>query len=97
MSAYGPTLPSERIGLDGRFRGRGFPEIGGLMSYEADAESQFKQAAVYVDRILHGAKPGSLPVQAPTKFSLVVNVKTAKALGIELPMSLLLNADDYIE
>ena len=79
------------------YSSRDFTEIGGLISYEADAESQFKRAAVYVDRILHGAKPGSLPVQGPTKFSLVVNVKTAKALGIELPMSLLLNADDYIQ
>jgi putative ABC transport system substrate-binding protein len=74
-----------------------FTEIGGLMSYEADAESQFKQAAVYIDRILHGDKPGGLPVQGPTKFSFVVNVKTAKTLSIEVPMSLLLNADDYIE
>jgi len=57
----------------------------------------FRQAAVYVDRIPRGAKPGSLPVQAATKFSFVINVKAAKALGIDVGISLLLNADDYIE
>jgi putative ABC transport system substrate-binding protein len=79
------------------YNDRVFTEAGGLMSYGIDYESIFRQAAVYIDRILKGAKPGSLPVQGPTKFNLVVNVKAAKALGIEIPMSLLLNADDYIE
>jgi putative tryptophan/tyrosine transport system substrate-binding protein len=76
---------------------RDFAEAGGLMSYGIEYEVIFRQAAVYVDRILRGAKPGSLPVQGPTKFSFVINVKAAKALGIDVPISLLLNADDYIE
>jgi putative ABC transport system substrate-binding protein len=76
---------------------RSFVEAGGLMSYGIEYETIFRQAAAYVDRILKGAKPADLPVQGPSKFSLVINVKTAKALGIDVPMSLLLNADDYIE
>ena len=76
---------------------RFFTENGGLMSYGTDNESTFRQAPIYIDRILKGAKPGDLPVQTPTKFSLVTNVKTAKALGIEVPMILLLRADDYLE
>jgi putative ABC transport system substrate-binding protein len=79
------------------FNDRGFVEAGGLMSYGIEYETIFRQAAAYVDRILKGAKPADLPVQGPSKFSLVINVKTAKALGIDVPMSLLLNADDYIE
>jgi putative ABC transport system substrate-binding protein len=76
---------------------RHFPEIGGLMSYGIEDETPFRQAAVYIDRILKGAKPSDLPVQTPTKFELVINVKTAKALGIEVPTNLLLTADDFIE
>ena len=79
------------------FNDRSFVEAGGLLSYGIEYEAIFRQAAVYVDRILKGAKPGDLPVQGPSKFGLVINVKTAKALGIDVPMSLLLNADDYIE
>ena len=74
-----------------------YSEIGGLISYAIDFENQFRQAAVYIDRILKGAKPGDLPVQSPTKYSFIINVKTAKALGIEVPMTLLLNADEVIE
>jgi putative ABC transport system substrate-binding protein len=74
-----------------------FAEIGGLMSYTIDFEAQFRQAAVYIDRILKGAKPGDLPVQGPSKYSFVINLKAAKALGIEVPTNLLLTADDYIE
>jgi putative ABC transport system substrate-binding protein len=74
-----------------------YTAVGGLMSYSIDWDSQFRQAAVYVDRILKGTKPGDLPVQGPTKYNLVINLKAAKALGIEVPTNLLLTADDYIE
>jgi putative ABC transport system substrate-binding protein len=74
-----------------------YPEIGGLMSYTNDFDNQFRQSAVYIDRILKGARAGDLPVQGPTKYSFLINLTAAKALGIEVPMALLLTADDYIE
>jgi putative ABC transport system substrate-binding protein len=76
---------------------RAWVEAGGLMSYGIEYETLFRQAAVYVDRLFKGAKPGNLPIQGPTKFTFVINVRVAKSLGIDVPMSLLLNADDYIE
>jgi putative ABC transport system substrate-binding protein len=74
-----------------------FARDGGLLSYGVDPVDAFRRAATYVDRILRGAKPGDLPVQFPTKFEMVVNRKTAKALGLEVPPSILLRADEVIE
>jgi putative ABC transport system substrate-binding protein len=76
---------------------RVFTEIGGLISYGNVSVDNYRRSATYVDRVLHGAKPSELPVQAPVKFKLVINLKTAKALGLDVPPMLLARADEVIE
>ena len=74
-----------------------FARDGGLLSYGPDFVDNWRRSATYVDRILRGAKPGDLPVQQPTKFELVINLKTAKALGLTIPETLLATADEVIQ
>jgi putative ABC transport system substrate-binding protein len=76
---------------------RPFVAHGGLIAYGPDILDQFRRSAAYVDRILKGEKPADLPVQAPTKYELLINAKTAKALGLELPVALVARADEVIE
>ena len=99
-----PSLPSKRaaeLALEHRVPAvsvpRWFAEQGGLMSYSARYVDLFRKAAVYVDKILKGAQPADLPVEQPTHFALVINMKTARALGIDVPESLLTRADEVIE
>jgi putative tryptophan/tyrosine transport system substrate-binding protein len=88
---------AERYRLPAIYPYRFFPESGGLMSYGIDTVNVFRQAASYVDRILKGAAPGELPVQAPTSFQLVINLKAANAIGLTIPESFLVRADAVIE
>jgi putative ABC transport system substrate-binding protein len=83
--------------LPALFSDAGPVKAGGLVSYTYDLADTFKRAAEYVDRILRGEKPGDLPVQQPTKFNLVINLKTARALGINPPAPLLARADELVE
>ena len=86
-----------RFGVPAIYPRRPFTELGGLLSYGIDQLDSYRRAAIYVDRILKGEKPSELPVQAPVKFELVINLKTAKALGLEVPWFLRQRADEVIE
>jgi putative ABC transport system substrate-binding protein len=91
------TSLAARSRLPAVYPWRFFAEVGGLLSYGSEQRDQFRLAATYVDRILNGAKPSELPVQAPVKFELIINLKAAKALGLKVPPTLLARADEVIE
>jgi ABC-type uncharacterized transport system substrate-binding protein len=91
------TTLAARYRLPAVYPFRFFTELGGLLSYGSDRHDNFRRAATYVDRILKGAKPSELPVQAPVKFELVINLKTAKVLGLDVPAQLQQRADQVIE
>jgi putative ABC transport system substrate-binding protein len=86
-----------RSGLPAVYPRRPFTELGGLLSYGVDQYDTYRRAATYVDRILKGEKPSGLPVQTPVKFELVINLKTAKALGLSVPPALQARANEMIE
>ena len=99
MTAHRATiiLAAARNNVPAVYAASGFVRDGGLLSYGPDQVDTFRRAASYVDRILRGAKPGDLPVQFPVKYEMAVNLKTAKALGLTVPPSILLRADEVIE
>jgi putative ABC transport system substrate-binding protein len=83
--------------LPALYPARHFVDSGGLMSYGTNFDDLFRRAAAYVDKILKGAKPADLPIEQPTRFELVINLKTVKALGLPIPPSVLLRADEVIQ
>jgi len=91
------TSVAARYHLPAVYPYRFFAEVGGLLSYGVDENDNFRRAATYVDRILKGAKPSELPVQAPVKFEMVINLKAATALGLRVPPATLAHADEVIE
>ena len=91
------TSLAARYRLPAVYPFRFYTELGGLLSYGVDLTDNFRRAATYVDKILKGAKPSELPVQAPVKFELVINLKTAKVLGLDVPLHLQQRADEIIE
>jgi putative ABC transport system substrate-binding protein len=98
---FGNTRPitefAAKLGLPAIYQFREAPEAGGLMSYGSNLADLFRRAATFVDKILRGAKPGDLPIEQPTKFELVINLRAAKALGLTIPQPLLLRADEVIQ
>ena len=90
-------LAAARNNIPAVYSAPDFVRDGGLLSYGPDRVDNFRRAATYVDRILRGEKPGDLPVQFPTKLKMAVNLNTAKALGLTVPQSILLRADEVIE
>ena len=91
------TSLAARYRLPAVYAFRFFTELGGLLSYGNDIPDNYRRAATYVDRILKGANPSELPIQAPVKFELVINLKTAKVLGLDVPLQLQQRADELIE
>ena len=91
------TSLAARYRLPAVYPDRSFAEVGGLLSYGVNRVDNFRRAATYVDRILKGEKPSELPVQAPVKFELVINLKAAQALGLDVPVQLQQLADEVIE
>jgi putative ABC transport system substrate-binding protein len=97
FNATGLAEPAANHRLPAMYNNRAFPDAGGLMSYGSDLKAQFRRAAYYVDRILKGTKPADLPVEQPMTFDFVVNMKTARELGITFPHEILLQITEVIE